>query len=75
MKNILNDTYLEDMSVKIKTSLKSKRESGDYLSSFVPYRYLKTANKKLVIDEYACIYVKQIFQDKLKGYFLFYHTL
>lgn len=68
MKNILNNIFLEDISVKIRTSLKSKRQKGDYVSNFAPYGYLKTRDKKLIVDEYASIYVKQIFHDKIKGY-------
>ena len=70
IKNIMNDNYCHDMSVKIRTQLETKRKSGECVKNFAPYGYIKDPNDKhkLIIDEYAAFVVKEIFFMKLKGY-------
>lgn len=62
-KNLINDSYCKDISVKVRSNLDVKRRKGDYVGAFAPYGYLKDPNdkNKLVIDEYAGDIVKQIF--------------
>lgn len=70
IKNFINDSYCRDISNKVKSSQKIKREKGDFISAFAPYGYKKSdENKnKLVVDEQAAPNIKNIFDMKLKGY-------
>ena len=62
-KNLINDTYCKDISVKIRTNLDVKRRKGEYVGSYAPYGYAKSADDKnrLVVDEYAGGIVRKIF--------------
>lgn len=62
-KNLINDTYCKDISVKIRTNLDVKRRRGEYVGAYAPYGYQKDSNNKnrLVVDEYAGDIVRQIF--------------
>lgn len=68
-KNLVNDAYCRDISVKIRSQLEVKRKKGDFIGSFAVYGYLKDPNDrhKLVIDEYAADVVRDIFKWKLEG--------
>lgn len=70
IKNFINDSYCRDISNKVKSSQKIKREKGDYISAFAPYGYKKSEENKnkLVIDEQATPNIKNIFDMKLLGY-------
>lgn len=70
IKNIINDNYCRDMSVKIRSQLETKRKMGECVKNFSPYGYVKDPDNKyqLVIDEYAAFIVREIFNMKLKGY-------
>ena len=69
-KNLINDAYLRDISVKIRTQLDSKKKNGDFIGSFATYGYLKDPKNKnkLIVDEYASKIVKEIFKLKLEGF-------
>lgn len=62
-KNLMNETYCKDLSVKIRSHLDVKRRKGEYVGSFAPYGYRKAPDDKhrLVIDEYAGGIVQSIF--------------
>lgn len=62
-KNLINDTYCKDISVKIRSSLEIKKKNGDYVANFVPYGYMRdTVNRhKLVVDENLRETVQMIF--------------
>ena len=62
-KNLINDTYCKDISVKIRSSLDVKRRRGEYVGAFTPYGYRKDENNRnqLVVDEYAGEIVRFIF--------------
>lgn len=62
-KNLINDTYCKDISVKIRTNLDVKRRKGEFVGSFAPYGYKKDEEdrNKLIIDEEAAKIVRQIF--------------
>ena len=68
-KNLINDAYCRDISVKIRSHLEMKRKKGEYIGAFAVYGYLKDEKNKnqLVIDEYAAGVVKDIFAMKLCG--------
>ncbi|SFE36432.1 recombinase family protein [Peptostreptococcus sp. D1] len=70
IKNFINDSYCRDISNKVKSSQKIKREKGDFISAFAPYGYKKSEENKnkLVIDEQAAPNIKNIFDMKLMGY-------
>lgn len=69
-KNLINDSYCRDLSVKIRSHLVIKRKNGEFIGAFACYGYLKdTENKnQLVIDTYAGSVVQDIFRMKINGY-------
>lgn len=62
-KNLINDEYARDTSVKIRTSLESKKKKGDFIGAFPSYGYIKDPRNKsrLIIDEVAADIVRKIF--------------
>ena len=63
-KNLLNDEYCRDTSIKIKSSLNSKKKKGEFVGAFSAYGYIKDPQDKhkLIIDKQAAEIVKQIFK-------------
>jgi site-specific DNA recombinase len=68
-KNLINDAYCRDISIKIRSQLEIKRKKGDFIGSFAVFGYLKSfENKnKLIVDEFASKVVKDIFKWKIEG--------
>ena len=68
-KNLMNDAYCRDISIKIRTNLEAKRKAGQYTGPYTPYGYLKDEKDKnrLVIDRYAAGIVQDIFRMKIQG--------
>lgn len=68
-KNLINDAYCRDISVKIRSHLDIKRKNGQYIGSFAPYGYRKSPDdkNKLIVDEKAASVVRQIFKWKIGG--------
>ena len=68
-KNLINEAYCRDISVKIRTQLEIKRKKGQFLGAFAAYGYLKDEQDKnrLVVDEFAADVVRDIFRWKLEG--------
>ncbi len=68
-KNLVNDSYLRDLSVKIRSNLETKRKKGEFTGAFAVYGYRKseTNKNKLVVDEFAAGVVRSIFNMKLRG--------
>lgn len=68
-KNLLNDEYCRDISMKIRSSLTIKRENGQYIGSFPCYGYVKSKEDrhKLVIDEEAAQNVRNAFKMFIDG--------
>lgn len=68
-KNLINDAYCRDISIKIRSQLEIKRKKGDFIGSFAVYGYLKDPSDrhKLVVDDYAASVVRDIFKWKLEG--------
>ncbi len=64
MLNIFNEQYLRQVSNSTKASLMIKRKEGKFVGSIVPYGYMRDPKDKhhLVIDEEACIVVRDIFK-------------
>ncbi len=69
-KSILNDMYAKDISKKIKSVLKNKKEMGLFVGKEAPYGYKKDPNNKyqLIIDEEAARIVKEIYDKYLSGW-------
>ena len=40
-KNLINDAYCSDISIKIQSHLEVKRKNGEYIGTFTPYGYKK----------------------------------
>lgn len=68
-KNLINDAYCRDISVKIRSHLEVKRKNGEFIGSFAPYGYQKSENDRnsLIIDPIAAGIVRDIFRMKLHG--------
>ena len=68
-KNLMNDAYCRDISIKIRSTLEAKRKIGKYVGAFTPYGYMKdeTDKNKLIPDPYASSVVRDIFRMKLNG--------
>ena len=68
-KNLINDAYCRDISIKIRSHMDIKRRNGDYIGAFAAYGYLKDEDNRnhLVIDEYAADVVRDIFTMKICG--------
>ena len=62
-KNLMNDSYCRDTSIKIRSHLDVKRRNGEFIGSFAVYGYAKDPENKnaLVIDEDAAQVVRDIF--------------
>lgn len=62
-KSLLYDFYSRDLSVKVKSALKVKRESGQYVSGNCPFGYRKAPDNRhsLVVAEDEAKIVRQIF--------------
>ena len=69
VKNIINEAYCRDISVKTRSALDVKRKNGDFVGAFTVYGYLKSEENKnqLVPDPYASAVVKDIFRMRLDG--------
>ena len=68
-KNLMNDAFCLDTSVKIRTQLEAKRKNGEFVGSFCPYGYRKSPEERnrLVPDGDAASVVKDIFRWIKRG--------
>jgi len=69
VKNFINDSYCRDISQKVKSSQRVKREQGKFIGAFAVYGYRKCAEDKnrLCPDDYAADIVRKIFAWKMDG--------
>lgn len=67
--NFLNEQYVKDTSVKIRSVMEAKAKKGEHLTGLPPYGYKKSEenNKKLVIDEEVKDIILFIFNKSLEG--------
>lgn len=67
---LFNDFYSQDISVKIKAALNSKRKKGEFIGAFAPYGYCKDKNNNnlLLPDEEAAAIIRRIFYMYMQGY-------
>lgn len=68
-KNLMNDSYCRDISIKVRSNLEAKRRSGQFVGSKVVYGYMRSPENKnlLVIDPEAASVVQDIFRWKIEG--------
>lgn len=69
VKNFVNDSYCRDISSKVRSHQRIKRENGEFIGAFAVYGYRKAKKDKnrLEPDEYAAQMVRNIFAWKLSG--------
>lgn len=69
-RSVINDLYARDISVKVRSSMDSKRKAGKFIGAFAPYGYKKDPNdkNKLVIDDETAPIIRRIFQLYLEGW-------
>lgn len=62
-KNLINDEYCRDTSIKIRTSLNGKKKKGEFIGAFPSYGYIKDPKDKhkLIIDESVANIIRKIF--------------
>lgn len=68
-KNLINDMYCGDTSLKVRSILQMKCKNGEFVSAFAPYGYIKNPENKnqLIVDETVRSVVTDIFNWKLLG--------
>ncbi len=69
LKNMINEAYSKDISRKSSSALTTKRRNGEFIGSWAPYGYQKSAadRHKLEINEETAPVVRMIFQWRLSG--------
>ena len=62
-KNLINDEYCRDTSIKIRTSLNGKKKKGEFIGAFPSYGYIKDPKDKhkLKIDKSVVDIIRNIF--------------
>lgn len=70
IRNIINEQYARDISVKVQSSFKTKQKSGEFVGAFCSYGYMKSPidKHKLIIDDEAASVVKKIFSLYVNGH-------
>ncbi|MGU7967448.1 recombinase family protein [Streptococcus suis] len=70
IKSLINDSYCRDISTKVRSTQKAKRQKGEFIGSFAPYGYRKDDKQRnhLVVDETIRPTIEKIFALKLDGY-------
>lgn len=68
-KNLMNDSYCRDISIKVRSQIEVRQKRGDYVGSFPVFGYFrdKECKNKLVIDEAAAAIVREIFAMRIAG--------
>ena len=68
-KNLINEAYCRDTSIKIRSQLEIKRQRGDFIGSFAVFGYRKDPENRhhLLVDDYAADVGRDIFKWKLEG--------
>lgn len=69
VKNVVNDAYSRDISIKTRSALAVRREHGEYVGAYTVYGYRKSEENKnqLVVDEYPASIVRDIYRMKIDG--------
>ena len=69
-RNLINDSYCRDISIKSRTNLEIKRRNGEFVGNFAVYGYQRSPGDrhKLIVDEEAAAVVRSIFNRKQEGW-------
>ena len=69
LKNIINEGYAKDISLKITTSFESRKKQGQFMGRYPVYGYLKDPENKnhLIVNPETSEIVKRIFQMRDSG--------
>ena len=69
LKNIINEGYAKDISVKVSSAIATRKRQGKFMGKVPLYGYLKDPDDKnhLVIDPEASLIVQRVFQMKFDG--------
>ena len=68
-RNILNEMYAADISVKIKSAYRARFQQGKFMATYAPYGYIKDPadHNHLLIDDKVAHVVREIFDLALAG--------
>lgn len=68
-RNILNEMYAKDVSVKIKSAYRTRFSQGRFMGTYAPYGYKKDPadHNHLVVDDNVAHVVRKIFDLALEG--------
>jgi len=68
-RNLMNDSYCRDISIKVRSQIDVRQRKGDYIGSFPVFGYFRDKEHKgrLVVDETAAAVVRDIFAMKIAG--------
>ncbi|MCL2815933.1 MAG: recombinase family protein [Oscillospiraceae bacterium] len=69
LKNLLNDSYSRDLSVKIRSAMTAKRKRGEFIGGYAAYGYLKNPKDKykLIVDHETAQTVRDIYRWYIEG--------
>ncbi len=69
LKNIINEGYAKDISIKVSSALAAKKRQGKFTGKYPPYGYLKDPADKnhLIVDEETSPIVRRIFRMRDSG--------
>ena len=69
LRNLMNDSYCHDISVKTRSALLVKRKNGEYVGACPVYGYQKSPDNhnQLVVDKDAARVVQNIFRQRING--------
>lgn len=70
IKNLVNDLYSQDLSLKIRSAKNTRMKTGKFIPSYIAYGYKKIKDNKnpVIIDEEASKVIKKIYKLALNGY-------
>lgn len=69
LKNIMNESYAKDISIKVSSSLETKKKQGAFIGKYPPYGYRKDPGQRhrLIPDQETSSIVRRIYQMYLEG--------
>lgn len=69
LKNIINEGYAKDISLKVSSSIATRKKQGKFMGKYPPYGYLKDPKDKnhLIVDMETSLIVQRIFQMRSEG--------
>ena len=69
-RNILNQMYSTDISKKVRSAVRAKKQRGEFVSNYAPYGYQKDpANKnRLIVEHTGAEIVRRIYEMCADGY-------